>query len=146
MNDPIANALNTKSLMIDHDSNEEIKDDNQFIKMEENELDSLESDFEFARKTIRDAISAGTNALKSLGAVAMQSQSARTFEVYTNLTKTLSDMSKDLMSTHKIKRDADPKIETSAKTVNNNLFVGSTQDLQRFLRDIDIDDAEDKKD
>ena len=72
--------------------------------------------------------------------------SPRAFEVLSNHIRNMSDVTDKLMKLQKAKKDlsADEKKEVT----NNNVFVGSTTDLQRMLLqkdniiDVDTDDKE----
>jgi hypothetical protein len=71
--------------------------------------------------------------------IAKQSQHPRAFEVIATLIKATADMKSELMSTHKKKADLESKTGKSthskgvANVTNNNLFVGSTAELQAFI-------------
>jgi hypothetical protein len=68
--------------------------------------------------------------------IAKQSESARAFEVVTNLIKTMVDANKDLLALAKTKKELDKTdAPTNEKTVNNNLFVGSSAELLKMLKD-----------
>lgn len=133
-NDPISNALNMVPLV-----NDPIKE------LEANAHDdSASRDFEFARANLYDVITNGQEALAKLAQIADQSQHPRAFEVLSTLMKTIVDANKDLMSLQKNIRelkDADAPQNEKAKTVNNNLFVGSTAELQKMIQDLKKNDT-----
>lgn len=133
MKDTIADALNTHPLQLRKDNEEKA----EYFQAEK--IETLDSDFDLSRDVLINALKTGSESLNILNQLAEQSQSPRAFEVVATLAKNLSEMSKDLMVLHKTKRSMDPKIESGGKTVNNNLFVGSTQELQRFLKEMDLD-------
>lgn len=132
MKDTIADALNTHP-MAKIETTEKV----EFLKTEK--IETIDSDFELSREVLIDALKTGSDSLHILNQLAAQSQSPRAFEVVATLAKNLSEMSKDLMALHKTKKSMDPKVEQTGKTVNNNLFIGSTQELQRFLKEMEID-------
>ena len=67
--------------------------------------------------------------------VAQQMQHPRAYEVLATLIKTLSDTNKDLLDLHKKKRELEIGDDSQGpKTINNNLFVGSTAELQKLLK------------
>ena len=76
--------------------------------------------------------------------VAKASEHPRAYEVVSTIMKTLVDANKDLvkMSTDKLKVEED-NIDTAPKglTTNNNLFVGSTNELQQLLKDMKNNDG-----
>jgi len=98
-----------------------------------------EADFTFARENVRSAIGVGTSALSELATIASQSQRASAYEVVAALMKNIVDSSNSLLELSKKRKDIAKAAET-AKPVggvitNNNLFVGTTQDLQKFLKE-----------
>ena len=99
---------------------------------------NVDNDFEYARRTYHDILAKGSAAIDDMMEVARATEHPRAFEVLSTMMKTLSDVNGNLLDLHKKKKDIRKKeIERSAlplgNTTNNNLFVGSTTDLQRFL-------------
>lgn len=95
-----------------------------------------QNDFEFARQNLYDIISKGQDALEDMLDVARQSESPRAFEVASTLINTLVNANKDLMGLRKTKKElekSDNK-EDETRTVNNNLFVGSSAELLKMIR------------
>lgn len=89
-------------------------------------------DFEYARGNMINIIEKGNEALDGILNVAGQSQQPRSYEVAATLIKTLVDAQKDLLELQKKKKDLTG--ETSTKNVTNNLFVGSTAELQKLIK------------
>jgi Terminase DNA packaging enzyme len=97
--------------------------------------DSAKNDFEMARSNIHEVISNGTFAIEKLAQIADSSQHPRAFEVLAKLMDTMLQANKDLLDLQKTIREIDAKdtpVSDQAKTVNN-LFVGSTADLQKAI-------------
>ena len=93
-------------------------------------------DYEYARQNLYDVIEKGNHALEDIMDIAKQSESARAFEVVTNLIKTMVDANKDLLQLAKTKKELDKTEEPQeGKTVNNNLFVGSSAELLKMIKD-----------
>jgi hypothetical protein len=90
-------------------------------------------DFEYARGNLIAAIEKGQEALTSIVDVAGMSQHPRAFEVVATLLKTVADANKDLLELQKRKKDL-TGIGPAPTTVNNNLFVGSTAELQKLIK------------
>lgn len=90
-------------------------------------------DFEYARGNLIAAIEKGQEALTSIVDVAGMSQHPRAYEVVATLLKTVADANKDLLELQKRKKDL-TGISSTPTTVNNNLFVGSTAELQRLIK------------
>ena len=98
--------------------------------------DDLESDYLKSRETYHKLIEKGTSALDHILEVAKQSDEARAFEVVGQILKATSDVNKELLDMQKTMIDInDIKGKNGPKNVTNNtLFVGSTKELQQFLK------------
>lgn len=94
--------------------------------------DSIHDDFEYARGNLINVIEKGQEALTGILDVATMSQHPRSYEVVATLVKAVSDANKDLLELQKRKKDLTGEQQPS--TVNNNLFVGSTAELQSLLK------------
>jgi len=92
------------------------------------------NDYEYARKNLYDIIEKGSGALEDIIDIAKQSESARAFEVATNLMKTMVDANKDLLELAKKNKELSKEEKEGPSTVNNNLFVGSSAELLKMIR------------
>lgn len=119
-NDPISKALDLTPIEITS-----VEDPS--------EPKQTDSDFEYARGNLIDIIEKGQEALSGILDVAGMSQHPRSYEVVATLINSLTAANKDLLELSKKKQELDG---TSGKqtTVNNNLFVGSTAELQKLLK------------
>ena len=105
----------------------------------------IKDDYEFSRNTYKDLIRTGTSSLDVLAELARESEHPRAFEVLSKTIKDLGDTTEKLMNLQKQKDDLTNKKEdeVNRKVTNNNVFVGSSTDLQRMLLDKDnVIDAE----
>ena len=107
----------------------------------------VKDDYEFSRKTYKDLIYTGTRSMDVLAELARESEHPRAFEVLSQTIKNLGDVTKNLMNLQKTKKDLTKEETEEAKRVtNNNVFVGSTTDLQRMLLNKDnVIDAENQE-
>lgn len=95
----------------------------------------VDDDVEYARQNLRSIIDKGTDALDTVILLAKTSESPRAFEVASQMLKTLSDSNKDLLELQKRAKDLKKDdVNRGPSTVNNNLFVGSTAELQKFIK------------
>ena len=95
--------------------------------------DDSDQDFQYARENLYNLIERGQDGLDELLEIAKASQHPRAFEVVGQLVDKLTTTNKELLNLHKSKKDI--KTEKGGPTsVNNNLFVGSTAELQKFLK------------
>ena len=106
------------------------------------ESDDSENDYKYARDNFYNVIEKGTDALEQMLDVARASEHPRAYEVVSTLMKTLVDANKDLVDLSDKKRAKDAPKEESKNVTNNNLFVGSTAQLQQMLKDMKNDDTE----
>ena len=107
----------------------------------------IKDDYEFSRKTYKDLIYTGTRSMDVLAELARESEHPRAFEVLSQTIKNIGDTTEKLMALQKQKKDLQKDEKEEARQVtNNNMFVGSTTDLQRMLLKKDnVIDAEVKK-
>lgn len=110
----------------------------------------IKDDYEFSRETYRDLINTGVRSLDVLSELARESEHPRAFEVLSTTIKNLGDTTEKLMSLQKSKKELnkEEREEEQKQVTNNNVFVGSTTDLQRLLAQNNekiIDHAEDKE-
>lgn len=94
----------------------------------------VENDFDYARENLMEVIEKGQEALFDMMDVAKQSQHPRAYEVISTLMTTLVGANKDLLDLQAKKKkllQADPN--ANSQQVTNNLFVGSTAELQKML-------------
>ncbi len=109
----------------------------------------IKDDYEYSRKTYKDLIDTGVRSLDVLAELARESEHPRAFEVLSKTIKDIGDTTEKLMDLQKSKKEIN-KVEAEEKKqiTNNNLFVGSTTELQRILQKENeriIYDAEDKE-
>jgi chemotaxis protein histidine kinase CheA len=101
--------------------------------------DSAKNDFEYARANLYEIIEEGKDAMVKLAEISAQSQHPRSFEVYAKLIDTMLNANEKLLTLQTKIREisaADFPMSERAKTINNNLFVGSTAELQKVLKDM----------
>lgn len=118
----------------------ETKNNNVEVIKKLSREDASEADFTFARENMMQAILAGQDAVQEMFDIAKQSQHPRAYEVMSLLLKTILEGNKQLIEIQKIKAEAE-NLGDGPKTVNNNLFVGSTTDLHRFIKQLKKSDG-----
>jgi hypothetical protein len=97
--------------------------------------EQIQDDFELARSNMVSILAKGNEALDGIIDVAQMSQHPRSYEVVATLIKTMADTNKDLLELSKKKKDLIKQdLAAAPKTLNQNLFVGSTSELQQFLK------------
>ncbi len=94
--------------------------------------EDIDEDVEAAKKIHRDLMEKSQDALDNLIEFAKASESPRAYEVVANLIKTTSEVAKTLVEIKNKETKAKPEIQNNTQ---NNLFVGSTAELQKFLKE-----------
>ena len=96
--------------------------------------DEIQDDYEYARSNLYSLVDKGQEAVNGALDLAMSSDHPRAYEVAGQLIKHVGDVADKLMALQKDKKAV--KEESAKKVVtNNSLFVGSTADLQKMLKD-----------
>lgn len=96
---------------------------------------NIKSDYDYSRATYYELIDKGRESLDLMIEVARESEHPRAFEVLSNMIKNISDVNDKLMELNKKTKDVTQQIEKQDQKAitNNNVFIGSTTDLQRLL-------------
>jgi hypothetical protein len=99
--------------------------------------DSADNDFEYARRVYHDILVKGSEAMDDMMDVAKATEHPRAFEVLSTMMKTLADVNGNLIDLHKKKKDFNKTDTPTALpgATTNNVFFGSTADLQKLLID-----------
>ena len=101
-------------------------------------VDDLQVDYDVSRETYKELIDKGNVAIDLMMELAKYSQHPRAFEVLAGLLKTQADNTDKLADLQKKLQNLrnGPKAKSTPEQItNNNVFVGSTTDLQRFILD-----------
>lgn len=129
--------------------NKEFNVDCEIMKAEEtakeirvaNSDNQVRDDHEYARGHLYNLIEKGQEAINDILDVAKQTNHPRAFEVAGNLIKNVADITDKLLeSQKKLKEINEDKPSKSPSVVNNSLFVGSTADLQKMLKQINSEE------
>ncbi len=100
------------------------------------EEDKLKRDYNLVRKNLKEIIDTGNTAIDGILTVATETESPRAYEVAAQMIKNVADVNKDLIEMHnKMKQIRKEDGGQKANNItNNSLFVGSTQELQKLLK------------
>lgn len=94
----------------------------------------IQDDYEYSRATYRNLVDKSNEAMNSLIDLAMDSEHPRAFEVLSNMMKNTSEMTDKLLDLQgKMKKMKEDTSKSEGSKTTNNVFVGSTDELQRFL-------------
>ena len=116
------------------------------VKAEDTELqksqtraENVEKDYDYTRGNLYSLIEKGQEAINGIMEVAGETASPRAYEVAGQLIKSVADTTDKLADLHKKVKDIEADNPKTQNTVTNNaLFVGSTSELSKMLKDLSL--------
>ena len=124
MSNPINNALDLAPI-----------ETNSKVVLLNEEVNQVSDDFDSVRSNLYDAVEISQVALQDMVGIAQQSQHPKAYEVLNSMIKTFADINMNIADLQvKKQRLAGPSKE-EATHVTNNLFVGTTAELNKMLED-----------
>tara|TARA_R100001163_G_scaffold39334_1_gene29941 strand:+ start:52 stop:459 length:408 start_codon:yes stop_codon:yes gene_type:complete len=105
------------------------------LKDDINLTQDAEEDYNVARENLKKLLDKSDEALDHMMQVAAEAEHPRAFEVLAGMFKTSADMTTQLIDLQKKRHELDKlnNEPTQSGVTNNNLFVGSTAELQKML-------------
>ncbi len=98
------------------------------------EKDDSDTDFQYSRENLYNIIERGSDAMDGLLEIAKETEHPRAYEVVGQLIDKLTNANKELIGLHKTMQTVKDDLIKSPQNVTNALFVGSTADLQKLLK------------
>jgi len=99
------------------------------------ENDDIENDYKYQRENFYNLVERGTDAIDGILEIARESEHPRTYEVAGNLIKQVAEVTEKLGDLQEKMRKLKEVPNNAPKSVTNALYVGSTAELQKMLRD-----------
>lgn len=97
-----------------------------------------EEDYAYSRDKIKELITKAEEAIDNMMALASETEHPRAFEVLAGMFKTTTDMMDQLITLQKKRKELtqaeEQRAASGGNTTNNAIFVGSTTELQKFLK------------
>jgi hypothetical protein len=103
-------------------------------KSEKVEKTDVEKDYEYVRGNLYSLLEKNQEALNGILELAQESGMPRAYEVTGQLIKTPGEIADKILLVHKILKDVEEDKPKGPTTVNNALFVGSTAELAKLLK------------
>lgn len=115
----------------------------EIVKLED-DIKDIEKDYEYSREQLYNLIGKGQEAIDGIMDVARNSDHPRAYEVAFQGIKNIADMTDKLIDLQKKMKtmDEDSSMRKGPSTVNNTMFIGSTAELQKFLKQSKINNTE----
>lgn len=96
--------------------------------------EDVKKDYEYTRGNLYSLIEKGQEAINGILELAQESEMPRAYEVAGQLIKNVADATDKLMDLQKKLKDIEQDSPKGPTTVNNALFVGSTAELAKLLK------------
>ena len=110
----------------------DIKEKTQVVKLPERS-ENIETDYRYARENLYGLVERGQDAIEGILQLSKETEHPRAYEVAGQLIKTVGETAEKLIDLQqKLKKLEDE--EQKVGTQHNNLYVGSTYELQKFLK------------
>jgi len=123
-------ALNTESSIVDVDSVKTEK-----IEVVKDQSADIKKDYEYTRANLYSLIEKGQEAINGIMELAGEGASPRAYEVAGQLIKSVADTTDKLIDLQKKLKDIEEDAPKTTNNVTNNaLFVGSTSELSKLLK------------
>lgn len=104
-------------------------------------IDDIKKDYDYTRANLYSLIEKGQEAINGILELAQETEQARAYEVAGQLIKSVSDTTDKLMDLQKKLKDVEEVKQTKGPTnVTNALFVGSTAELAKILKNKNLDE------
>ena len=96
--------------------------------------DDIKKDYDYTRGNLYSIIEKGQEAINGILELAQESEMPRAYEVAGQLIKNVADATDKLMDLQKKLKDVEEESQKGPTNVTNALFVGSTAELQKLLK------------
>jgi len=124
----ISSSLNIETSIVEKETEVEI------VKNPVNDND-IKKDYEYTRANLYSLIEKGQEAINGIMELAGESDSPRAYEVAGQLIKSVGDVTDKLIDLQKKLKDVEEDTTKTTNNVTNNaLFVGSTAELSKLLK------------
>ncbi|AXF41248.1 terminase small subunit [Cyanophage S-TIM4] len=103
--------------------------------LKKTETEDVKQDYELSRAALHSLVMKGQEAVDGILEVAQASDHPRAYEVAATTIKNVADTADKLIDLQKKMKELDAEDKKNApSTVNNTMFVGSTAELQKMLK------------
>tara|TARA_Y100000034_G_scaffold14160_1_gene14834 strand:+ start:1558 stop:1977 length:420 start_codon:yes stop_codon:yes gene_type:complete len=99
------------------------------------EVEDVDSDYKYSRENFYNLIERGQDAIDGILEIAKEGEHPRAYEVAGQLIKNVAEVTEKLTDLQDKMKKLKEVPETGPKSVTNALFVGSTTELQKLLKD-----------
>jgi archaellum component FlaC len=131
--DKLNDTFNVEGEVISLKNSDTIEKIEKIEKISTN-VDDVKKDYEYTRGNLYSLIEKGQEAINGILELAQESEMPRAYEVAGQLIKSVSDATDKLMDLQKKFKDIGEDNQKGPTNVTNALFVGSTADLAKLIK------------
>ena len=136
MNNSIDKALGVIDNMSEHSSLAEVVSPKSPIPQRDyGDENDIERDYAYQRQNFYNLVERGTDAVEGILELAKESDHPRAYEVAGNLIKQVAEVTEKLGDLQEKMKKLKEVPDNAPKSVTNALFVGSTAELQKMLKE-----------
>jgi len=122
-------SLNIESSIV------EVKKDKEELDISSLKFNDIQKDYQYTRANLYSLIEKGQEAINGIMELAGEGGSPRAYEVAGQLIKSVGDVTDKLIDLQKKLKDVEEDSnKTTNNTTNNAIFVGSTSELSKLLK------------
>ena len=109
--------------------------------LKKSETQDIKQDYEMSRANLHNLVMKGQEAVDGILDVARASDHPRAYEVAGQLIKSVGDVADKLIDLQGKMKELDKEDKKGPTNVTNAMFVGSTADLQKMLKNINKEES-----
>ena len=110
----------------------DIKKEAEVVKLPA-KVEKMETDYNYARENLYNLVERGQDAIDGILDLCKETEQPRAYEVAGQLIKTVGETAEKLLDVQKKLKELE-KEDGNVRTQHNHLYVGSTSELQKFLK------------
>lgn len=114
------------------DIESEIKQETSVVKLPDRK-ENVETDYRYARENLYNLVERGQDAIDGILELSKETEHPRAYEVAGQLIKTVGETAEKLIDLQSKLKKLEGE-EQKVGTQHNHLYVGSTSELQKFLK------------
>lgn len=111
-----------------------VEKETSLLKIEPSNNNDIRKDYEYTRANLYSLIEKGQEAINGIMELASEGGSSRAYEVAGQLIKSVADTTDKLIDLQKKLKDVEEDTVKTTNVTNNALFVGSTSELSKLLK------------
>jgi hypothetical protein len=131
--DKLNDTFNVEGEVVSLENSDVVEKIEKIEKISTN-VDDVKKDYEYTRGNLYSLIEKGQEAINGILELAQESEMPRAYEVAGQLIKSVSDATDKLMDLQKKFKDIGEDNQKGPTNVTNALFVGSTADLAKLIK------------